>query len=149
MSELSFQSSIELSSYEQGGISVTREKVRDFCLGLPGVVEDFKPGQVTYKIGHRPFIVIETFRDTVGTPFNCIAFKASFFDHEHLSSTAGFYPAPYLGGAGWLGCRLDDHPHEVDRLTAVLGRSHRQIAGRTSSMRDRSGLSSQANSAEV
>jgi predicted DNA-binding protein (MmcQ/YjbR family) len=113
----------------------TCKKVRDFCLGLPGVVEDQKPGQVTYRIGQRPFIVIETFRDTVGASFNCIAFKASFFDHEHLSSTAGFYPAPYLGGAGWLGCRLDDKPHEVDRLTAVLSRSHRQIAGRPNALR--------------
>jgi predicted DNA-binding protein (MmcQ/YjbR family) len=76
-------------------------------------------------------VVIETFRSTTGDFYNCLAFKASFLDHEKLSGEPQYFPAPYLGGAGWLGCRLDDAEEgpDLDQLFSVLSRSHRQIAG--------------------
>jgi predicted DNA-binding protein (MmcQ/YjbR family) len=111
--------------------SEVSEKLRAICLSLPGVVEQNGPGQITFQVGQRPFVVIETFRDTEGKSFRCLAFKASFFDHEQLSSDPQFFPAPYLGGAGWLGCRLDvGEMSDIATLSTVLERSHRQIAGR-------------------
>ena len=109
--------------------------VRQFCMALPGVVEEQTLQHIAFKVGHRPFVVIETFQSTAGVPYNCLAFKASFFDHEKLSVEPEFFPAPYLGSAGWLGCRLDgqeDGP-DLDRLFSALSRSHRQIAGRSAS----------------
>ncbi len=108
-----------------------REQVRLFCAGLPGVVEEKSLHQISFKVGHRPFVVIETFKSGTGDTYNCLAFKASFFDHEKLSSEPEYFPAPYLGGAGWLGCRLDDSTEspDIDQLLSALTRSHRQIAG--------------------
>ena len=109
------------------------ERVRRFCMALPGVVEEQTARHVAFKVGQRPFVVIETFKSTTGDPYNCIAFKASYLDHEKLSTEPEFFPAPYLGGAGWLGCRLDGSQEgpDMEQLFSALARSHRQIAGRS------------------
>jgi predicted DNA-binding protein (MmcQ/YjbR family) len=104
------------------------EQLRALCMQLPGVEEDDSSGQITFRVDRRPFVVLETFRDPEGNYYRCLAFRASFFDHEQLSSDPDFFPAPYLGGAGWLGCRLEGA--QLDRLSTLLCRSHRQIAGR-------------------
>jgi predicted DNA-binding protein (MmcQ/YjbR family) len=111
------------------------ERIRTLCLGLPGVGEVVTPEQTAFKIGQRAFVVIETYRDPEGHPFNSLAFKASFFDYERLSTDPAHFPAPYLGGAGWLGRRLDDGADGKSSinwadLETILIRSHRQIAGR-------------------
>ena len=98
----------------------------------PEVSEQASPEQTAFKVGQRAFVVVETYRTPEGKPYNCLAFKASFFDLERLRQERGFFPAPYLGGPGWLGRRLDNEADPIDwiDLQASLRRSHRQIVGR-------------------
>jgi predicted DNA-binding protein (MmcQ/YjbR family) len=108
------------------------EQLRHLCLDLDEVSEQTSPEQTSFKVGQRAFVVVETYRTPEGKPYNCLAFKASFFDLERLRQERGFFPAPYLGGPGWLGRRLDNEADPIDwtDLEASLMRSHRQIVGR-------------------
>jgi predicted DNA-binding protein (MmcQ/YjbR family) len=113
------------------------ETLRRLCLDLPGVVETQAPGLTAFNIDQRSFVVIETHRDTTGRPYSCVALRASFFDHQRLARDPAFFPAPYLGGSGWLGRRLDDPVRPIDwsEMGSILSRSHRQIAGRKTASR--------------
>ncbi len=121
-------------------------RLRHLCLDMPEVSEQATPEQTAFKVGQRSFVVVETYRTPEGKPYNCLAFKASFFDLERLRKEKSFFPAPYLGGPGWLGRRLDNEADPIDwsDLQASLIRSHRQLAGRSPRGRGRPGPGAKA-----
>ena len=67
-----------------GSAASELSRLRHLCLDLDEVCEQATPEQTSFKVGHNAFVVIETYRTPDGKAYNCVAFKASFFDLERL-----------------------------------------------------------------
>ena len=82
------------------------ERVRAICLALPGAKEKLAWGEPTWRCP-KIFVMMNTYHH--GDPHLSIVCNAEEGVQESLvrAEPKHFYRPPYVGGAGWIGVRLD------------------------------------------
>jgi hypothetical protein len=82
------------------------DRVRAFCLALPEATEKLAWGEPTWRAG-KIFAMMSTYHH--GDPHLSIVLNAADGVQESLvaAEPKHFYRPPYVGGAGWVGVRLD------------------------------------------
>ena len=82
------------------------ERVREICLALPCTTEKIAWGEPTWRVG-KIFVMFNTYHH--GDPHLSIVCNAEEGVQESLvrAEPKHFYRPPYVGGAGWIGVRLD------------------------------------------
>jgi hypothetical protein len=82
------------------------ERVREICLALPSATEKIAWGEPTWRAG-KIFVMMNTYHH--GDPHLSIVCNAADGVQETLvaAEPKHFYRPPYVGGAGWIGVRLD------------------------------------------
>lgn len=82
------------------------ERVRAICLALPEATEKIAWGEPTWRVG-KIFAMLSTFHH--GDPHLSVICNAEEGVQESLvrADPKHFYRPPYVGGAGWIGVRLD------------------------------------------
>lgn len=82
------------------------ERVREICLALPEATEKIAWGEPTWRAG-KIFVMFNTYHH--GDPHLSIVCNAEEGVQESLvaAEPKHFYRPPYVGGAGWIGVRLD------------------------------------------
>lgn len=110
------------------------ERLRRFCLSLPGSAEDVKWGQdLAFTVGGKMFAVVNL------EPPHQLSFKCTPEAFAELTEREGLIPAPYLARAMWvqeeqLGDALDPRERETllrtayDLVRAKLPKKTRQLA---------------------
>jgi hypothetical protein len=83
------------------------ERVRELCLSLPDTFEKLSHGEATFFVKKRTFVMFSTNHHGDGN--YSIVCNAPEGAQEILTNTdpENFYVPPYVGGAGWIGVRLD------------------------------------------
>ena len=75
------------------------EKVREFCLSLPGATEDVKwEKNLTFCIGEKMFAVV----GLVPSDVSVMSFKCTPEAFAELTEKQGIKPAPYLARHHWV-----------------------------------------------
>jgi len=82
------------------------ERVRAICLALPEATEKIAWGEPTWRVG-KIFAMFNTYHH--GDPHLSVVLNAEDGVQESLvrAQPKHFYRPPYVGGAGWIGVRLD------------------------------------------
>jgi hypothetical protein len=82
------------------------DRVRAICLALPEATEKIAWGEPTWRVG-KIFVMMNTYHH--GDPHLSIVCNAAEGVQESLvrAEPKHFYRPPYVGGAGWIGVRLD------------------------------------------
>jgi hypothetical protein len=82
------------------------DRVREICLALPCTTEKIAWGEPTWRVG-KIFVMMSTYHH--GDPHLSIVCNAAEGVQETLvrAEPKHFYRPPYVGGAGWIGVRLD------------------------------------------
>ena len=82
------------------------DRVRAICLALPEATEKIAWGEPTWRVG-KIFAMFNTYHH--GDPHLSIVCNAAEGVQESLvrAEPKHFYRPPYVGGAGWIGVRLD------------------------------------------
>ncbi|MFI5879824.1 MmcQ/YjbR family DNA-binding protein [Streptomyces sp. NPDC051554] len=76
-------------------------KVREFALGLPGVVEEFPWGESVAKVNKKVFVFLGV--DDGSYPLGMTVKLTDDAAHAHALTSPGAEPAGYgLGKAGWV-----------------------------------------------
>ena len=85
----------------------TIERVRKICLGLPDTFEKLSHGEPTWFAGGRVFATMSNNHHDDGNI--AIVCNAPEGAQEALieAEPEHIYKPPYVGGAGWIGVRLD------------------------------------------
>ena len=83
------------------------ERVRKLCLSLPDTSEKLSHGESTFFVRKRVFVMFSTNHHGDGN--YAIVCNAPEGAQEILTTNDpdNFYVPPYVGGAGWIGVRLD------------------------------------------
>src|SRR5712692_1485704 len=83
------------------------QRVRELCLSLPDTFEKLSHGESTFFVKKRVFVMFSTNHHGDGN--YAIVCNAPEGAQEILTSSdpENFYVPPYVGGAGWIGVRLD------------------------------------------
>ena len=83
------------------------DRVRKFCLSLPETFEKLSHGEATFFVKKRTFVMFSTNHHGDGN--YSIVCNATEGAQEILTTNDpdNFYVPPYVGGAGWIGVRLD------------------------------------------
>jgi hypothetical protein len=91
-------------------MSDVEQRVRDICLGLPGVTEKVSHGSPAFFAG-KQFVMLwpQGHHDNHFPHAWCAA--ADGVQGELILSSDRFFRPPYVGHRGWVGMRLDG---EVD-----------------------------------
>jgi len=112
------------------------ERLRTFCLSLPGATEDIKWGHdLCFCVGAKMFCVASM------EPPLTFSFKVTDEEYDELSIRTGFEPAPYMARNKWV--LVNDpskvKPKEVEKL---VRQSYQLIASKlTKKLRVELGLS--------
>jgi predicted DNA-binding protein (MmcQ/YjbR family) len=98
------------------------EKLRRFCLALPGTTETPTWGHPNWRVDDKIFAAYGLYqsRPSLGT-------KQTLDDQLALIADPRFFVSPYVGKHGWTSVWLDQ-PVECGRLEELLVRSYRLIA---------------------
>lgn len=82
------------------------DRVRAICLALPEATEKIAWGEPTWRVG-KIFAMFNTYHH--GDPHLSVVLNAEEGVQESLvrAEPKHFYRPPYVGGAGWIGVRLD------------------------------------------
>ena len=73
------------------------EALRELCLGLPGVTEDFKWGaDLCFLVGEKMFCVT-----SIELPHS-VSFKVTDEEFEEMVTRPGIIPAPYMARNKWV-----------------------------------------------
>jgi len=82
------------------------DRVRAICLALPEATEKIAWGEPTWRVG-KIFAMFNTHHH--GDPHLSVVLNAEEGVQESLvgAKPKHFYRPPYVGGAGWIGVRLD------------------------------------------
>lgn len=73
------------------------ERLRAYCLGLPGVTESIKWGNnLVFCVGAKMFLIVDM------EPPNGASFKVPDEAFEDLANQMGFMQAPYMAKAKWV-----------------------------------------------
>ena len=83
------------------------DRVRNLCLALPETFEKLSHGEPTFFVKKRTFVMFSTNHHGDGN--YSIVCNAPEGAQEILTvnDPDNFYVPPYVGGAGWIGVRLD------------------------------------------
>ncbi len=83
------------------------DRVRKLCLSLPDTFEKLSHGEATFFVKKRTFVMFST--NHYGDGNYSIVCNAPEGAQEILTTNdpENFYVPPYVGGAGWIGVRLD------------------------------------------
>jgi hypothetical protein len=102
------------------------QRVRDICLGFPGVTERLSHGAPSFFVG-RQFAAVwaDGHHDEDFPHLWCAAPPGA--QEELITGSGRFFRPPYVGHRGWLGVRLDGKVDWVE-LTEVLEDAYRTIA---------------------
>ena len=74
------------------------DRIRDYCLSMPGVTEGMKWGEhLTFMVGGKMFAVFGMDQ----SPINA-SFKVSDEDFATMSEREGMKPAPYFAKSIWI-----------------------------------------------
>lgn len=80
-----------------------REKLREYCLSLPGATEDIKwENDLCFSVGGKMFCV------TGMEPDSGVSLKVCDSEFESLCETDDICPAPYVGRYKWVAIRKYD-----------------------------------------
>lgn len=104
------------------------ERLREICLALPDVTERASHGEPAFFMGDKKmFVMLDDHHhgaDRLG--FWCPAPPGE--QEACISSDPDtYYRPPYVGGRGWLGVRIDNHP-DWDQVAEVVRDAYRQVA---------------------
>lgn len=102
------------------------EKVRKFCLSLPGATEDVKwEKNLTFCIGEKMFAVV----GLVPSEVSVMSFKCTPEDFAELTEKQGIKPAPYLARHHWVAFERFDALNEKS-LKNHLKKSYELVFGK-------------------
>lgn len=78
------------------------EKIREFCLSLPGATEDIKwEKDLVFSVGAKMFAAINI------DPPHDLGFKVQPDEFAELTLQEGIFPAPYMAKHHWI--KFSDH----------------------------------------
>jgi predicted DNA-binding protein (MmcQ/YjbR family) len=100
------------------------EKLRAFCLSLPGATEDVKWGHdLCFSVGAKMFCVASM------EPPLTFSFKVTDDAYDELAASPGFEPAPYMARNKWVLVNdpMKVKPKEVEKL---IRESHELVAAK-------------------
>ncbi|WP_329551807.1 MmcQ/YjbR family DNA-binding protein [Streptomyces sp. NBC_00696] len=105
-----------------------RAKVREFALGLPGVVEEFPWGETVAKVNKKVFVFLGV--DDGSHPPGMTVKLTDEAAHAHALTAPGAEPAGYgLGKAGWVRVPLAEQgAPAAELLCDWVEESYRAIA---------------------
>jgi hypothetical protein len=102
------------------------DRVRAICLALPEATEKIAWGEPTWRVG-KIFAMLSNHHH--GDPHLAIVCNAAEGVQESLvrAEPKHFYRPPYVGGAGWIGIRLDTGV-DWDVVASLLRDAYRRTA---------------------
>jgi predicted DNA-binding protein (MmcQ/YjbR family) len=123
--------------FEGYGRTVTRQELRDWCLSMPGAIEDFPftPGVSVFKVAGKMFALLPLAAEPLTVSVKCDPVLA-----ESLrSSYASVVPGYHLNKRHWLTVTLnEDAPDEMVR--DLVQDSYDLVKPKAMSSRGRGGL---------
>ena len=121
----------------------TIERVRKICLALPDTFEKLSHGEPTWFAGGRVFVMFSNNHHNDGNV--AIVCNAPEGAQEALieAEPEHIYRPPYVGGAGWIGIRLDTGL-DWKMITALIEQAHAVTISARLRSRARSGSRARA-----
>ena len=106
------------------------ERVRKLCLSLPDTEEKLSHGEATFFVRKRVFVMFSTNHHNDGNW--AIVCNAPEGAQEILTNSDPdkFYIPPYVGGAGWIGVRLD-RGLDFATVSSIVTDAHRLTLEKT------------------
>ncbi|MDB4953316.1 MAG: hypothetical protein JWO36_885 [Myxococcales bacterium] len=98
-------------------------KVRATCLSLPDVTERPSHGMPAWFVGKKQFAVFSNDHHGDGRIALVCAAPEGMQEMLIESNPGAYYRPPYVGGAGWIGVRLD-RKLSWREVTSVLEAAH-------------------------
>ena len=83
------------------------DRVRKFCLALPETFEKLSHGEATFFVKKRTFVMFSTNHHGDGNYSIVCNAPEGAQEILTINDPDNFYVPPYVGGAGWIGVRLD------------------------------------------
>ena len=83
------------------------DRVRKFCLSLPETFEKLSHGEATFFVKKRTFVMFSTNHHGDGNYSIVCNAPEGAQEILTINDPHNFYVPPYVGGAGWIGVRLD------------------------------------------
>ena len=83
------------------------DRVRKFCLSLPETFEKLSHGEATFFVKKRTFVMFSTNHHGDGNYSIVCNAPEGAQEILTINDPDNFYVPPYVGGAGWIGVRLD------------------------------------------
>jgi predicted DNA-binding protein (MmcQ/YjbR family) len=105
--------------------AVTLERLRRFCLSLPGTSEKSSWGHPNFCVADKIFASYGAYGGRT-----CVGFKAAKEEQAELVRDARYAVAPYVGKHGWV-CQWIELPFAWSDLEAHVLASYRRIAPKT------------------
>jgi len=126
----------------------TIERVRKICLALPDTFEKLSHGEPTWFAGGRVFVMFSNNHHNDGNV--AIVCNAPEGAQEALieAEPEHIYKPPYVGGAGWIGIRLDTGL-DWKMITALIEQAHAVTISARLRSRARSGSRARAATARA
>ena len=126
----------------------TIERVRKICLALPDTFEKLSHGEPTWFAGGRVFVMFSNNHHNDGNV--AIVCNAPEGAQEALieAEPEHIYRPPYVGGAGWIGIRLDTGL-DWKMITALIEQAHAVTISARLRSRARSGSRARAATARA
>ena len=95
-------------------------RLREICLGFPGVVEKEAWGECTFRVaGGKMFAMTDNNHHDSGHVAVWVIAPPSVQESLIRSAPKLFFKPPYVGAKGWVGVRMDASL-DWKRLTAIL-----------------------------
>ena len=126
----------------------TIERVRKICLALPDTFEKLSHGEPTWFAGGRVFVMFSNNHHNDGNI--AIVCNAPEGAQEALieAEPEHIYKPPYVGGAGWIGIRLDTGL-DWKMITVLIEQAHAVTISARLRSRARSGSRARAATARA
>ena len=83
------------------------DRVRKLCLSLPETFEKLSHGEATFFVKKRTFVMFSTNHHGDGNYSIVCNAPEGAQEILTINDPDNFYVPPYVGGAGWIGVRLD------------------------------------------
>ena len=104
------------------------ERVRQWCLALPGVTERLSHGEPSWFVGKQFLTLAVRHHD------DRVAFWAAAPDgaqERWVRRSRRFFRPPYVGGRGWVGVYLDVE-QDWDDVAEIIDAAYELVAAATS-----------------
>ena len=101
-------------------------KLREICLGFPGVQEVKTWGHPTFQAGKKSFAVLDDYNGHL-----CICLKMTLPLQQLLLEDPRFFKTPYSGNKGWVSL-IADEPLNWNEVRQLVGESYALLATKKS-----------------